>query len=211
MGRGENDGHYTSGMASKSRKDLHNKEVRRRRRRCKSSKRELVIWDTTKQEAIMTVKFFQKIIGIKMNLKHIITISKDKVYIHDLEGMTFVSKLDLQFHMSRVVLSPNISRNKPLIFFSDSTENGILSTFNIERNKIVKKVVAHNTAILKIACDLEGYIVATNSANGDVIRLWTSDTGIKLATFRQQPNTELSCISIGQSGILTTFTVDGHF
>ena len=145
----------------------------------------------------MTVKFFQKIIGIKMNLKHIITISKDKVYIHDLEGMTLVSKLDLQFHMSRVVLSPNISRNKPLIFYSDSTENGILSTYNIERNKIVKKVMAHNTAILKIACDLEGYIVATNSANGDVIRLWTSDTGIKLATFRQQPNTELSCISIG--------------
>ena len=43
----------------------------------------------------MTVKFFQKIIGLKMNLKHIITISKDKVYIHDLEGMSFVQKLDL--------------------------------------------------------------------------------------------------------------------
>ena len=58
----------------------------------------------------MTVKFFQKIISIKMNLKHIITLSKDKVYIHDLEGMAFVQKLDIQFHMSRVVLSPNISR-----------------------------------------------------------------------------------------------------
>ena len=87
--------------------------------------------------------------------------------------------------MSRVVLSPNISRNKPLLFFSDSTENGILSTYNIERNKVVRKIMAHNTAILKIACDLEGYVVATNSANGDVIRLWSSESGIKLATFRQ--------------------------
>lgn len=113
--------------------------------------------------------------------------------------------------MSRVVLSPNISRCKPLLFFSDSTENGILSTYNIEKNKVVKKVMAHNTAILKIACDLEGYIVATNSANGDVIRLWTSETGMKLATFRQQLNTELSFLSIGQSGIVTTFSVNGHF
>ena len=86
--------------------------------------------------------------------------------------------------MSRVVLSPNISRNKPLLFFSDSTENGILSTYNIERNKVVRKIMAHNTAILKIACDLEGYVVATNSAHGDVIRLWSSEPGIKLATFR---------------------------
>ena len=132
-----------------------------------------------------------------MNLKHIITISKDKVYIHDLEGMIFVQKLDLHFHMSRVVLSPNISRNKPLLFYSDSTDFGELKTYNIQRNKVVKSIMAHNTAILKIACDLEGYLVITNSTHGDVIRLWSTDKGQKLATFRQRPYTELNCISIG--------------
>ena len=95
------------------------------------------------------------------------------------------------------MLSPNISRNKPLLFYSDATDNGVLKMYNIEKSKVVKKILAHNTAILKISSDLEGYLVATNSANGDVIRLWSTDKGEKLATFRQRPYTELSCIAIG--------------
>ena len=82
------------------------------------------------------------------------------------------------------MLSPNISRNKPMLFYSDTTDNGLLKMYNIERNKVVKKILAHNTAILKLTCDLEGYLVVTNSANGDVIRLWSTDKGQKLATFR---------------------------
>ena len=62
------------------------------------------------------------------------------------------------------------------------------------------------TAILKIANDLEGYLVVTNSAHGNSIRLWSTDKGQKLATFRQHPYTELSCIAIGQSGLVTTFS-----
>ena len=46
--RSQDGGHYTSGMAAKNKKDMQDKEARRRRRRCKLSKRELVIFDTTR-------------------------------------------------------------------------------------------------------------------------------------------------------------------
>ena len=119
-----------------------------------------------------------------MNFKHIVTMMRDKIFIHDLEGMSFVHKLDLKFHMSRVVLSPNIQRNKPIIFYSDSTENGILKAYNIDKGKVTRTINAHNTAIFKMACDLEGNLVVTTSTNGDVIRLWSADKGHKLATFK---------------------------
>ena len=86
--------------------------------------------------------------------------------------------------MSRVVLSPNIQRTKPIIFYSDSTEYGVLKVYNIDKNRVVKSIMAHNTAIFKLACDLEGNLVVTTSTNGDVIRLWSADKGHKLATFK---------------------------
>lgn len=86
--------------------------------------------------------------------------------------------------MSRVLLSPNIQRTKPVIFYSDSTEYGVLKVYNIEKNRVVKGIMAHNTAIFKLACDLEGNLVVTTSTNGDVIRLWSADKGHKLATFK---------------------------
>ena len=49
-----------------------------------------MIWDTTGQEALFTLKFFNKILGVKMNFKHIVTMMRDKIFIHDLEGMAFV-------------------------------------------------------------------------------------------------------------------------
>ena len=112
--------------------------------------------------------------------------------------------------MSRVVLSPNIQRNKPIIFYSDSTEVGILKAYNIDKGKVTRTIMAHNTAIFKMACDLDGNIVVTTSTNGDVIRLWSADKGHKLATFKQRPYTELNSISIGQGGLVTTFSQTGY-
>ena len=73
---------------------LEEKELKRRQRRYKSSKRELIIYDTTRKETLL-VKFFQKIVGIKINYRHILTMVKDAVYIHELEGMACILKLDL--------------------------------------------------------------------------------------------------------------------
>ena len=57
----------------------------------------------------MIVQFCQKIIGIQINLKHVVVLSKDKVFIYDLAGMTFVHRLNLEFHLGRVILAANAS------------------------------------------------------------------------------------------------------
>ena len=70
-----------------------------------------------------------------------------------------------------------------MIFYSNKTDYGLLEVYDIDKNKVVKSIAAHNTSIFKIASDLEGYVVATSSAYGDVIRLWSSEKGQILATF----------------------------
>ena len=137
------------------------------------------------------VKFFQKIIGVKINYKHILTMVKDAVYIHELEGMACILKLDLDNHFGRVILSPNISRGQPLIFYSNTADTGVLEVYDIDKNKALRTITAHTSSILKIACDLEGFVVATTSSHGDSIRLWSAVTGLKLATFKLQPYVEL--------------------
>ena len=112
------------------------------------------------------------------------TMVKDAVYIHELEGMVCILKLDLQNHFGRVILSPNISRSQPLIFYSNTADVGVLEVYDIDKNKAVKTVSAHSSSIMKITCDLEGFVVATSSSNGDVIRLWSAVKGHKLATFK---------------------------
>ena len=66
------------------------------------SQRELIIWDTKREEAVIQVQFLQKIIAIQINLKHIAIMSKDKVYLYDLGGMTFVHRLNLDHHLGRI-------------------------------------------------------------------------------------------------------------
>jgi len=86
------------------------------------SQRELIIWDTKREEAVIQVQFLQKIIGIQLNLKHIAIMSKDKVFLYDLAGMIFVHRLNLEHHLGRVQLVANISGERPLLFYSNSAD-----------------------------------------------------------------------------------------
>ena len=130
------------------------------------SQRELVIWDTTREEAVMIVQFCQKIIGIQINLKHVAVLSKDKVFIYDLAGMTFIHRLNLDYHLGRVILAANASMNRPLLLYSNSTDSGSLKVFDIGEKRIMKSLACHKTAILHLRCDLDANYAVTCSSGG---------------------------------------------
>lgn len=69
--------------------------------------------------------------------------SKDQVYLYDLAGMTFMHRLSLDHHLGRLMLSANISRDRPLLFCSNSVDEGMLKVFNIEERKYEKSILCH--------------------------------------------------------------------
>ena len=112
-----------------------------------------------------------------------VILSKDKIFVYNLADMSFIGRLDLHSHLNRVILSPNVSGTRPFIFYSNSVEKGNLVCYNVEQKTQINKILAHETAILRIACDLEGLFIATCSAEGDIIRFWSVDSGQKLLSF----------------------------
>ena len=109
--------------------------------------------------------------------------SKDKVYLYDLGSMVFTHRLNLDYHLGRVVLAPNATTDRPLLFYSNSADVGSLKIFNILEKKIIRTVLCHKTTILHLNCDLDGAYVVTCSSKGDTLRVWSVETGAKVASF----------------------------
>lgn len=118
-----------------------------------------------------------------MNLRHVVVLTKNKVFLYDLAGMIFIHRLNLEFHLGRVILSANISNERPLLFYSNSANSGTLKVFNIQEKKIDKVIKCHNSTILHFDCDLDGDYIATYSSNGDTLRLWNVNTGNKVGSY----------------------------
>ena len=103
----------------------------------------MIIWDTIREEAIMIVKYPQKVIGVQINLRNVTVLSKDKVYIYDLSGMTPAHRLNLDYHLGRVFLAANVSGDRPLLVYSNSVDHGTLKVFDIGEKKVVKTLQCH--------------------------------------------------------------------
>ena len=56
-----------------------------------------------------------------------------------------------------------------------------------------------------MACDLEGNFIVTMSAQGDVIRLWNTKTGQKMASFVQEFQSVLCSLHLTRKGLLVYF------
>lgn len=85
------------------------------------------------------------------------------------------------------------------MFYSDSLEEGWLNIYNMETNKNQRSILAHKSAILQIATNAVGDIVATASTFGEVIRLWATMTGHKLCSFEKSRSTILTSLTISRT------------
>lgn len=79
--------------------------------------------------------------------------------------------------MGRILLTNNEKDLYPFLFYSNELETGILTVYNMESNKKQREIRAHTSAVLTIATNAVGDVVATASTFGEVIRLWSTLTG----------------------------------
>ncbi len=135
-----------------------------------------------------------------------VVLSKDKAYLYDLGGMTFMHRLNLDYHLGRVTMAANVSGERPLMFYSNSAEVGTLKVFDIEQRKVTKTLQCHQTTILRFACDLDGRFIVTCSTHGESIRLWDVDKGERIASYLISGGLEINGLFFAQTGVITILT-----
>ena len=135
-----------------------------------------------------------------------VVLSKDKVFIYDLGGMTFLHRLNLTYHLGRVILATNASMDRPHLIYSNSAESGTMKIFDIGEQRTIRSIQCHKTAILHLKCDLDANYAITYSGSSDAIRLWNLNTGAKLASYLLNRATEFTSLFLSQTGLISAFT-----
>lgn len=119
---------------------------------------------------------------VRLNQELIFVAIKDRIFLYHLDGMRFLTKLELDNHLGRIALSPYADAN-PYMVYSQSLKEGSLVVFDTTMKKVVNMIKCHKTPILKLAISAMGNMVATCSTQGQMIRVFSIPNGEKLFTF----------------------------
>lgn len=163
------------------------------------TKKDVMMWDYKRKEGIYIITLAQNVHNVRMNQNAIAVICKNFVFLYNITSFELIQRLTLNYHMGRVVLTTNDQHSHPFMFYSDSLEEGWLNIYNIETNKNQRSILAHKSAILSIATNAVGDIVATASTFGEVIRLWASVSGHKLCSFEKSRATVFTSLQISRT------------
>ena len=168
------------------------------------TKKDVMMWDFQRKEGIYIITLAQNVQSVRMNVNAIAVITKHFVFLYNLSSFELIQRLTLNYHLGRVVLTHNEKGLYPFMFYSDSLDNGFLNVYNMETNKNQRVILAHKSAVLTIATNAVGDIVATSSTFGEVIRLWSTMTGQKLCSFEKSRASILTSLQISRSSKFIT-------
>lgn len=146
------------------------------------SQKKLTMWDTKAGLPTVEISFQWKIVGVKMNSQHIYAATKDRIFLYSLQGMKLLSKIEVDNHLGRIVLSPNSTYN-PYLLYSSSVNEGLLTVYDTHAKERINIIKCHRTPILKITINYSGNLVATCSTSGSMIRVFSLPKGDKLYSF----------------------------
>ena len=98
----------------------------------------------------MEISFTSKITKVRLNQELIFVATKDKIFIYHLDGMRLMDKLEVDDHLGRIVLSPDVEMN-PYMVYSQSLKEGALAVYDTRMQKHVNFIKCHNNPVLKLA------------------------------------------------------------
>ena len=148
------------------------------------SPRKLKMWDTKRSITICEVDFATAIVQVKLNKKRLLVALERELHLFDLGSMKNIQTMELD------ASSPGIcalSANDKSVLAVPTSRNGtgevvLYDTMHLQAISIVQ---AHKTPVAHVAFSQDGSILATASAKGTVIRLFSVPKGEKLCAFRR--------------------------
>jgi WD40 repeat protein len=95
-------------------------------------------------------------------------------------------------------MAPNSTNFCHYLCYADSLDKGIITVEDIDSQKKVRVIHAHNTPILKLNVDFQGNLLVTVSTNGTMVRVFNLSNGNLIKTFSTE--TKLQRLCQGENG-----------
>lgn len=161
------------------------------------SPRKATIWSTIDNSIICSSwPFTEKIYLAKINKKRMIICERNFMHIYTTGDMKVLHTLDIGVTCpGRLVLSSNAEKNN-FVCFSSSSDEGIISVYDLLYLSSKNLIKAHKSPISKLALNSRCDMVASCSAKGTIIRVFSVPKGEKLFTYKRGiANALIYCIN----------------
>ncbi|CAK9438707.1 uncharacterized protein LODBEIA_P29310 [Lodderomyces beijingensis] len=175
-----------------------------------SSPRELKIKNTKTNSTICSLFFPTTILNVKLLKEYLIVVLENQIYIYDLKTMKLLQTIktssnpcglcavsyDGDYYLLAYPSPPkakdalaNIKNNAKNHNTSNSvsgvSNKGDLILFNLNKFSPTMAISAHKNDIAAMAFSADGSLISTASNKGTIVRVFDTNTGVKLFQFRR--------------------------
>lgn len=138
----------------------------------------VIIWDKATKKCIGHLSFLSDIKSVKTTPQQVISVIDTKIYIHSLDKLSLVDSIETMNNPRGLCV---VSNN---VLVCPGMEAGFLRIINYKISLNIQ-IQAHKTNIVCIALNQTGTRLATASDQGTLIRIFDTQNGKLLHTFRR--------------------------
>ncbi|KAG5421732.1 ATG18 [Candida metapsilosis] len=179
-----------------------------------SSPRELKIKNTKTNSTICSLFFPTTILNIKLTNEYLVVVLESQLYIYDIKTMKLLQTVKtnsnplglctVSYGKNHCLLAypspPSATETLSKLHNNNSTQNksnankstsntvsnrGDLIIFNINKFLPIMAISAHKNDIAAMSFSSDGSLIATASDKGTIVRVFDTNTGVKLFQFRR--------------------------
>lgn len=173
-----------------------------------SSPRKLNLINIKSGKDIRECSYSHNIVGVKLNPNRIVVLQENRIHIMDMKNLESLHRIDTANNPNGLcALTPSDERHKlNLLAYPGSDTMGEVCILDISRNVCTQlnSLVAHDSPLAALAFSEDGFLLATASIKGTVIRVFSVHDSRKLIEFRRGL---ARCVDISS----LVFSVDSKF
>eukprot|EP01119_Soliformovum_irregulare_P012131 TRINITY_DN3137_c0_g1_i3.p1 TRINITY_DN3137_c0_g1~~TRINITY_DN3137_c0_g1_i3.p1 ORF type:complete len:314 (-),score=42.49 TRINITY_DN3137_c0_g1_i3:192-1133(-) len=148
------------------------------------SPRKLQILNTKTQTSICELNFITPILAVKMNRKRLIVVLETKIHIYDISTMKILHTIDTVPN-PKGICALAVSEENCYLAYPNSIEKGSIVIFDALTLQMFNVINAHKTPVSRLTINEAGTLMATCSAKGTVIRVYSLPDASRCYQFRR--------------------------
>lgn len=147
-----------------------------------SSPRKFILWNIHNNDTVCTIHFNSTVLSVRMNKQRLVICLETEIHVYDLASMECLHVLaTAQNPDGQIALSSEAS-----CYMAFPTENvGSVVLYDCLSLRLLSQIYAHKNAVVAMAFNREGTMLATASSTGTMIRLFSIPTGNHLVSLRR--------------------------
>lgn len=149
-----------------------------------STPRYLYFWKYTQPPRVLNEIFSNETIeDCQWNYQYISFITENQVYVYDFSQQVNLI-CQIQHYPRNLNYALSMNPKNPYLFFTSPSDIGNISIYDLQQQRLLNKIQAHQTNITQLAINHTCTMIATASGTGTIIRVFTIPSGEIIYSFR---------------------------